>query len=124
MNPFDIVGQLSTSTKNNWEEIGDKDYNPFMINKAFSYHTDTLMLANYMNTHHRSPKQWQYDFYRLQIKDKRKRFSKWQKPEKDKLTEELMDAYKINRIRAVQYLALMSPADIKVFKEKTEKGGR
>jgi Bacteriophage clamp loader A subunit len=124
MNPFEIVGQLSTSTKNNWEEIGDKGYNAFMTNRAFSYHYDTIMLANEMNKLHRLPSQLQYDFYRIAIKPKKKRFASWAKAEKDSVIDLVMSSYYCNRQRAIEMISLMSDKDIKFIKEVTDKGGR
>ena len=124
MNPFDITNQVSSSTQNNWEEIGDKDYVPFMINRALSYHLDTVMLSNEMNMRHTIPKQWQYDFYRIAIQPKKKRFSKWAKPEEDKLIELVSKHYQVTRRKAIAMVALMKPEDIALIKEVTDTGGR
>jgi hypothetical protein len=124
MNPFEVAGELSTSTRDNWSEIGDKGYNAFMINRAFSYHLDTIMIADIQNKQHLAPAKWQYDFYLNGITPKRKRFAKWHKPEKDDFITEVMVAYKINRQRAVQYIALMGAEGKKDFKKYTNIGGR
>lgn len=124
MNPFEIVGQISTSAANNWEDIGEKDYNAFMVNRAFSYHYDTIMLANEMNKLHRLPAQLQYDFLRTAIRPKKKRFSKWAKAEKDSVIDLVMTSYYCNRQRAIEMVSLMSDADIKYIKTVTDKGGR
>lgn len=124
MNPFEIVGQLSTSSTDNWEEIGDKGYLPFMINRSFSYHIDTVMLANELNIRPNMPKKWQYDFYRFAIKPKKKRFSKWAKPDDDKLIEEISILYNVNKRKAISIRALLNPEDINILRESTTTGGR
>lgn len=124
MSPFDIVGQLSTSAADNWDADMERDYVPFMINRAFSYHQDTLGLAGFMNQYHTMDKQMQYDMYRLEIRPKRARFAKWGKAPKDLLIGDVMEAYQVNRSRAISILSLWDDSDIKKFKECTFKGGK
>lgn len=124
MNPFEISGLVSTTTADHWDEIGEKDYVPFMINRGLSYHIDTIMLVQELNRRHTMPREWQYDFLRLAIFPKKKRFSKWAKPEEDQLIDTISEAYQVNRQRAIGIRALLDNDAVAVLREKTERGGR
>jgi hypothetical protein len=112
MSPFDITNQLCSSTLDDWDQIEEKDYVSFMINRALSYHHDTIMLANEMNMRYNIPKEWQYDFYRIAITPKKKRFSKWAKADDDKNIELISRAYQVSRRKAISMLSLLSPEDL------------
>jgi len=121
---FDIIGQLSTSTIDNWSDIEEKDYVSFMVNRNFSLFVDTVMLANEMNKIHTIPKKWQYDFYRLAVQPKKKRFAKWHKPEKDETVELIMNTYKVNRQRAKSIYNLLNEESINTLRTLTNCGGK
>ena len=53
-------------------------YLPYLVNRAMSYFTDTILYSNEMNRNHHLDKKLQYDYYMNSIR-KRKRFSKWLK---------------------------------------------
>lgn len=124
MNPFDIIGKLNTSTANEWDEIEEKDYVEFIIDRAMSYNLDTVMLANEVTQRHQMPKQWKYDFYRLAIHPKKKRFSKWAKPEENEDVDLIMQVYQVNRQKASSILSLINKKDLQFIKEKTYYGGK
>ncbi len=123
MNPFELTQALSTSTEDQWGEISEKDYVPFMINRAFSYYYDTVMHAQAMNQRSNADKHMQYDYYRLAIQPKKKRFSKWHKPEKDEVIELIQEAYSVSLDRARAYADLLNNQDIDLIKTKMQKGG-
>ena len=66
-----------------------KEYNAFMMNKAFSNFSDTIILANEMNKLHFIPDEMQWRFYK-NIVIKKKRYSKWFKSIEDKEPIELL----------------------------------
>ena len=41
----------------------EKEYPPYIINRCFSGHLDTLMFCNEMNKYNFLPKKLQYDFF-------------------------------------------------------------
>ena len=124
MNPFDVIKAVSTSKDDKWDDIGDKDYVPFMVNRGLSYHLDTVMLANEMNQRHQIPKRWQYDFYRQAVNPKKNRFAKWAKPEEDDLLTLIADAYNCNMRRAIEIRSLLNSDSIAILKQRTNRGGR
>ena len=79
-NPFDFVKSASYTKKDLMvDEVEEKAYQPFLINKALSYHQDSVFLTNEMNVRHGVDNRLQYLFF-LNTLRKRQRFSQWSKP--------------------------------------------
>lgn len=126
MNPFDYVNSINNG-KNLLDESDDKevvvkDYNPFMTNRALSYHNDTLMLANAMNQFSHLDKDLQYLFFINTVRPK-KRFAKWAKPEKNDDLNTIVEYYGYSYEKAKQVLDLFSNEDLDRMRKKLEKGG-
>ena len=124
MNPFDYVNSINYSKKDIMNSPEDeKAYNPFMINRSLSYFSDTVVIANEMNRHHHLDSRLQYQFL-INIIRKRKRFSKWVKPELENDLESVKEYYGYSNEKARQVLPLLSPSQLQQLKEKVNKGGR
>lgn len=124
-NPFDLVNSINKTKvhafPDAWTEESTK-YDAYMINKVFSYHTDSLMFANVMNIHWMMPGKMQYDFYFHGL-EKRPRFAKWHKPHKEQSLEVIKKAYNVSDRIAREYLKILKPSDIRHLEEKQYKGG-
>lgn len=66
-----------------------KEYNAYMMNRAFANFTDTILIANEINKHYNVPDEMQWRFYKNAV-TKRKRFSKWFKALDEKEPIELL----------------------------------
>ena len=64
------------------DELTEKDYIPFLVNRSLSYHSDCIMYANEMNRRHYLDKKLQNDFLLNTIRSKKRPFAKWVKSEK------------------------------------------
>jgi hypothetical protein len=124
MNVFDYTNNICQSRENIWGEFSEKEYVPFMVNRGLSFHYDTVMFAQEMNQRQDLPKQQQYDFLRLSIEPKKKRWSKWHKQSKDEETLKIAELYGISIRLAQQYLSLLSTEQIDAIMVQTETGGR
>jgi hypothetical protein len=125
MNPFDFVNSINDKTGNLIERNFDceKQYTPFIVNRAFSQFPDTVMAANSMNIFPHLDKRMQYEFLYNSIK-KRKRFSRWPKAEWDEeVIGMVSEYYNVSKPRAREYLGLMTEEDVENLKRKTWKGG-
>lgn len=116
MNPFEYVNSIS-SNKNNImrntdnDELAQKEYVPFLVNRSLSYFTDTLLYANEMNKHADLDNIMQYEYLFHSIR-KGKRFSKWAK---SNTTEDLLAISKyfnVNIKRAQEYKSILSPEQV------------
>lgn len=125
MNPFDFVKSINDKTGNIIDRDPDteKAYVPFIVNRAMSQFPDTVIAANTLNGLHFLDKKLQYDYLYHTVK-KRKRFSKWAKPEWDEPSETMVaEYYNVSRVRAREYLAMMTEADKENLAFKTNTGG-
>jgi len=105
------------------DDIAEKGYNSFMVNRSLSYFPDTVFAANEMNIHHQIDSRLQFDFL-INIIRKRKRFSKWDKKQIDGDIEMIQEYYGYNEQKAIQVLSLLTPEQIEIIKKKVSKGGR
>ena len=122
--PFDYMNAINYSKKDIMQTRDDeKVYVPFMVNRSLSYFSDTVLLANEMNKYHHLDSRLQFSFL-INIIRKRKRFSKWVKPELENDLESVKEYYGYSNEKARQILSLLSPSQIKQIKEKVNKGGR
>ena len=105
------------------DDITEKAYNSFMVNRSLSYFNDTVVLANEMNRYHHLDNKLQFDFL-INMVRKRKRFSKWIKPQIESDIEVVKEYYGYSNEKARQVLPLLSPEQINGLKKKVNKGGR
>lgn len=124
MSPFDFLNSINYTKQDiMYDDITEKSYNSFMINRSLSYFTDTIAIANELNRYHHLDKKLQYHFL-LNIVRKRKRFSKWNKPELVNDIEVVKEYYGYSNEKARQALTLLTPSQIQELKKKVNKGGR
>ena len=105
------------------DDLTEKAYNPFMVNRSLSYFNDTVLFANEMNQHHHLDNRLQFDFF-INIVRKKRRFSKWNKPETVSDVEVVKEYYGYNNEKARQALSLLTSKHIDELKKKVYKGGR
>lgn len=127
MNVFDYVNSITfnkkdmmTGTDN--DELAEKEYVPFIVNRALSYFPDTIMHASNMNLYHDIDNKLQYDYLINSIRPK-KRFSKWVKKQEDNDIDVIKQYYGYNNSKAEQALSLLSPEQLAIIKTKLNKGG-
>ena len=124
MNPFEYVNAINMTKEDIMvDDLAEKAYNPFMVNRSLSYFQDTVLYANEMNVNHTIDKRLQFDFLINMIR-KRKRFSKWQKSVSDNDVEVVKEYYGYNNEKARQALTLLTADQLSVLKQKVYKGGR
>ena len=124
MNPFEFANAINYTKKNIMvDDIAEKSYSSYMINRQLSYFPDTVLAANEMNRNHHLDNRLQFDFF-INIIRKRKRFSKWFKPEQISDLETIKQYYGYSNEKARQVLTLLSTEQINELKNKVVKGGR
>lgn len=124
MSPFDYLNSINDTKKDLTQEDPDaRLYNSYIINRSLSYFPDTVAFANELNTRHHLDNKLQYHFL-INIIRKRKRFSKWIKPDLVSDMEVVKQYYGYSNDKARQILQLLSPEQIEELKKKVSKGGR
>lgn len=124
MNHFDYLNSINLTKKDIMvDDVAEKDYNGFMVNRGLSYFADTVIIANEMNRYHHLDKKLQYHFFINMIR-KRKRFSKWAKAQSESEIDAVKEYYGYSNEKARQAMTLLSPEQITNIKNKVSKGGR
>jgi len=124
LGPFDFLKSINDTKVNLMvDDISEKAYSPFIVNRGLSLFVDTIMLANEMNIHRHLENKLQYVFFINTIK-KKKRYSKWPKKSADKNIEVIKQYYSYNTAKAQQVLPLFTPAQLNELKRKLNHGGR
>jgi hypothetical protein len=101
----------------------EKSYNGFVINRSLSYFPDTVFLSNEMNRFHHLGSKLQYDFL-INIVRKRKRFSKWDKPDQRADMECIKKYYGYSESKARQVIELLTESQLIAINKKVSTGGR
>lgn len=127
LSPFDFMNAASFSKKNligdsDNPELTEKEYNPYIVNRGFTYFEDTILHANEMNQRHELFPGAQFEYYRSVLR-KRKRFSKWHKAEKNNDLDAIQQVYECNRTVAKMYLKVLNEEQLKSVHEKLVIGG-
>jgi len=127
MNPFDFVNSINhskkdlmTGTEN--DELVEKSYAPFLVNRSLSYFTDTILYANEINQYHNIDNKLQFHYLLNSIRPQ-KRFAKWAKKQDSGDLEAVKEYYGYNNEKALQALSLLSTVQIEEIKNQLEKGG-
>ena len=124
MNPFEFANAINYTKKNIMiDDVAEKAYAPYMVNRQLSYFPDTVLAANEMNRCHHVDNRLQFDFF-INIIRKRKRFSKWFKPEQISDLDAVKIYYGYSNEKARQIITLLSTEQINELKRKVAKGGR
>lgn len=124
MNPFDFLNAVNHTKEDIMiDDVAEKAYNSFMVNRGLSYFHDTALIANEMNINHHLDNRLQFDFL-INIIRKKKRFSKWAKAHKIDDVEVVKEYYGYSNEKARQAIKLLSSEQLDELKKKVYKGGR
>ena len=127
MTPFDYINSISFN-KNDLmggtgnDELAEKDYPAFIVNKGLSYYIDTILHSNEMNQRPSIDNRLQYTYLLNSIRA-HKRFAKWAKREDSNDLDAVKEYYGYNNEKAFQALSLLSPEQLSMIKEQLQKGG-
>ena len=121
----DWLNSINQTKKNLIDEDPslEKEYNPYIVNRIYSGHLDSVMFANEMNKYSFLSKKIQYDFYLNSLRSK-KRFSPWLRKDKIKDLELVKRYYGYSNEKAKQALKILTKEQIIFIKSKFETGGR
>jgi len=123
MNPFDCLNAVNYTKQNILvDDISEKQYNAFMVNRGLSYFYDTVLLANEMNKRAHLDNRLQFDFFINTIR-KKKRFSKWMKAKEEETIKVVKEYYGYSNEKARQALTILNDEQIEQLKAKVYKGG-
>ena len=126
MNPFDFVNDILYKKTNliassDNAKLAEVGYNPYLTNKALSFHVDSILYANEMNQRHFSDKKLQYDYFLNTIRTM-KRSSRWIKDKEDPVIDCISQYYQCSLPKAQEIRKLLTPDQIEIIKRKLQGG--
>ena len=121
----DWLNSINQTKKNLIDEDPslEKEYNPYIVNRIYSGHLDSVMFANEMNKYSFLSKKIQYDFYLNSLRSK-KRFSPWLRKDKIKDLDYVKRYYGYSNEKAQQALKILTKQQLNFIRSKFETGGK
>ena len=121
----DWLNSINLTKKNLIDEDPsiEKEYSPYIINRIYSGHLDSVMFANEMNKYSFLDKKIQYDFYLNSLRSK-KRFSPWLRKDKIKDLDYVKRYYGYSNEKAQQALKILTKEQLNFIRLKFETGGK
>lgn len=125
---FDIVNAISNTKHDYFRDPelctkAEKAYAAFLVNKALSFHMDTILYANEMNQRGHLAGLLQHDYLINTVRPRRRKSDKWPKPFDDKDIKAVMEYYECNYNRAKEYLTVLTVDQLSVIHDRIFKGG-
>lgn len=117
----DIIPAILHTKKGVLEE--EKQYVPFVVNRAISFHYDCVLLANEMNKLPHTDKKLQFDFLLNRVRGYKRPFQKWQKRETIEDLEVIKEYYSFSNEKAKIALSVLSSAQIDELRKRLFRGG-
>lgn len=120
----EIVPSILQTKKNVFESESDyKDYVPFIVNRALSFHSDCIPYVEEMNRMHYLDKDMQYQYLINTVRPMKRKFAPWQKAQVEKDIECVKEYFGYSNQKARDALRILSNEQINEIKRKTDKGG-
>tara|TARA_B100001013_G_C24614721_1_gene444680 strand:+ start:357 stop:800 length:444 start_codon:yes stop_codon:yes gene_type:complete len=105
------------------DEMWEKKYMPYIVNKCLMPFPDTIQLVNEINQLHHLDKKLQFDFLLNSLRP-RKRYTPWMKAKKLDNLEHVKEYYGYNNEKAKAALDILDDDQISAIKNNLNKGGR
>ena len=123
MSPFSYIKAISETKENVMLTSEDeKKYSSFIVNRGLSFFMDTIFQVNEMNRNHHLDGRLQFDYLINNIRKKR-RYSKWLKPEKLKNVQLVKEYYGFSYEKAKDALKVLSEDQLAYIIDKPYQGG-
>jgi hypothetical protein len=123
MSPFDYLKSINETKENVMLTPQDeRKYLAFIVNRGLSFFMDTIFQVNEMNRNHHLDSRLQFDYFLNTIR-KKKRYSKWLKPETLQDLEVIKEYYGFSNEKAKNTLKILSSDQLSYIKDKLKQGG-
>jgi hypothetical protein len=119
----EIIPSILQTKKSVVSEDNKRDYVPFVVNKALSFHYDCIMYANQMNMNPNIDIILQYQYYLNSIRSYKRPFQKWIKRETIADLDLVKEYYNISTEKAKEALSILTEDQLNIIRKKLDKGG-
>lgn len=125
MSPFDFSKAICQTKQHLLDQDPslEKQYVPFMVNKALSYQYDCLSFAQEMNTRYHLDHRMQFDYLFHTVRKKFRPFKKWVKPEVHATIAVIQQVFGYSPQRAQEVLSILTADQIVELMKLTDTGG-
>ena len=117
------INRTKEKLMDNDDELWEKKYPPFIINKCLAPFPDTVHLVNEMNVNHHLDSKLQYDFLLNSLRP-RERYTPCLKAKKIKNLDYVKEYYGYSNEKAKVALDILSDEQIETIKNSLSKGGK
>jgi Bacteriophage clamp loader A subunit len=101
----------------------EKDYNAYVVNKALSFHYDTVLQCNQMNLYPNLPANMQYQYLLNKVRGYKRPYQKWVKRETTEDLGAIKEYYGYSDDKAKDVIVLLNDAQLEEIKKRLYKGG-
>lgn len=122
LSPFDFVNAIHLGKNLVVDDLTEKQYVPYLVNKALSFGADTIIQSNEMNCRAHLSKKAQSIFLAGMVTPK-KRFNKWINRPKIGNIEAVMEYYQFSYKKAIEALKLLPEQQLAHIEKALFKGG-
>jgi hypothetical protein len=119
----EVVPSILQTKKHTIFEENEKEYVPYVVNRALSFHKDCVLFANEMNRLPNTDKLLQYHFLINTIRGYKRPFQKWIKQESIEDLEYVKEFYNFSTEKAREALSILTKDQIDEIKKHLNKGG-
>jgi hypothetical protein len=122
--PFAFVKEIQTTKKDLMVDPQcEKEYVPWLTNRALSYQDDCIFQADEMNRRHHLDNRLQYSYLLGTVRSMKRGFPKWSKPETAEDLEAVKLVFGYSDKRAMEALRILTTEQIAAIVSITQEGG-
>lgn len=103
-------------------DLDERSYPAFMVNRALSYHKDTALIANEMNRYPNLDNKMKYDFLINIVRASRRQYSKWYKKADSADLSAVKEYYGYSDAKASEALKVLNDTQLTEIKKQLYKG--
>lgn len=120
----DIVPSILQTKKSVMrDDVDYRDYNPYIVNRALSYHIDCVPYVNQLNLCPWVEKELQYQYLLNIIRPMKRKYQPWQKSLADKDLECVKEYFGYSNAKAKDALRILNDEQLAEIRRITNKGG-
>lgn len=121
----DLFKEIIPSIMKTKEDVltEEKDYVPYVVNRALSFYYDCIFYANQMNMMPHADRRMQYTYLLNSVRSMKRPFQKWLKHEAEDDLEVVKEYYDYSDEKARQALSVLSNEQINEIRRRMDKGG-
>ena len=103
-------------------DLDERSYPSFIVNRALSYHKDTILQANEINKYPNLDNKLKYDFLINIVRASNRKYSQWYKKAQSSDLDSVKEYYGYSDAKAEEALRILTDDQIATIKKQLYKG--